>query len=163
MYNSCLRAKIIKVCILCKIYKEEVCMKKNVIWVVMLFLILTVSCKQNGNEASTMQKSVSTLEAQASDNKNVQVTFIEIGSINCIPCKMMQPVMQKLKETYGEKLNIVFYDVWTDEGRPYGSKYGIRVIPTQVFLDSEGKEFFRHEGYYPYEAIVDLLSKHGLQ
>lgn len=138
-------------------------MKKGSIWLIVLFFAVTGACKQNGNETNTIQKSVSISQEQTNDNKSVQVTFIEIGSVNCIPCKMMQPVMQKLKETYGEKLNIVFYDVWTDEGRPYGSKYGIRVIPTQVFLDSKGKEFFRHEGYFPYEAIVELLAKHGLK
>lgn len=137
-------------------------MKKTIIWLIVLFFAVTVACTQNKNEDSTMQGAVETLQVQTNDNAGVQVTFIEIGSVNCIPCRMMQPVMQKIKEKYGKKVNIVFYDVWTDEGRPYASQYGIKVIPTQIFLDSKGKEFFRHEGYFPYEAIVDLLSKHGL-
>jgi len=31
--------------------------------------------------------------------------------------------------------------------------YGIAVIPTQVLLDKEGKEFFRHSGYLPTSDI----------
>ncbi|MGQ9843058.1 MAG: thioredoxin family protein [Spirochaetota bacterium] len=138
-------------------------MKKTIIWLIVLFFAVTVACKQNKNEASTTQSVVETPQVQTNDNAGAQVTFIEIGSVNCIPCRMMQPVMQKIQETYGKKVHIVFYDVWTDEGRPYASQYGIRVIPTQIFLDAKGKEFFRHEGYFPYEAIVDLLSKHGLR
>ena len=30
----------------------------------------------------------------------------------------------------------------------------IRVIPTQIFYDNTGKEFFRHEGYFPKEDIL---------
>jgi thioredoxin 1 len=33
------------------------------------------------------------------------------------------------------------------------------VIPTQVFLDKDGKEFSRHEGFYPKDEIVKLLDK----
>lgn len=30
-----------------------------------------------------------------------KVKFIELGSVNCIPCKMMQPVMKAIEERYG--------------------------------------------------------------
>jgi thiol-disulfide isomerase/thioredoxin len=30
-----------------------------------------------------------------------KVTFIELGSVNCIPCKQMQPVMKSIEEKYG--------------------------------------------------------------
>ncbi len=90
------------------------------------------------------------------------ITFVELGSVNCIPCKMMQPVMKEIEEDYGRDVKVVFYDVWTATGQPYGAKYGIRVIPTQVFLDKDGKEFFRHEGYFPKEEIVKLLKSKGI-
>jgi thioredoxin 1 len=91
------------------------------------------------------------------------VTFIELGSVRCIPCRMMQPVMKSIEEKYGDQVKIVFYDVWTQEGQPYASHYGIRLIPTQVFLDKNGKEFFRHEGFFPEAEIDKLLQKHGLK
>ena len=41
-----------------------------------------------------------------------KVTFIELGSVNCIPCKQMQPVMKSIEEKYGEQIKVIFYDVW---------------------------------------------------
>ena len=98
------------------------------------------------------------------DNKiKPKVTFVELGSVNCIPCKMMQPVMKNIEKKYGEQVNVVFYDVWTEEQKPYAQKYSIKLIPTQVFLDENGKEFFRHEGFYPEEEIHKLLKSKGLK
>ena len=92
-----------------------------------------------------------------------KVTFVELGSVNCIPCKMMQPVMKNIEKKYGNQVKIVFYDVWTQEQRPFADRYGIKLIPTQVFLDESGKEFFRHEGFYPEEEIHKLLKSRGLK
>jgi thioredoxin 1 len=91
------------------------------------------------------------------------ITFIELGSVNCIPCKLMQPVMRSIETKYGTQVQVVFHDVWTDEGRPYSGMYKIRVIPTQVFLDASGREFHRHEGFYPEPEIDSLLARRGLK
>jgi len=90
------------------------------------------------------------------------ITFIELGSVNCIPCKKMQPVMKAIEQKYGEKVKVLFYDVWTEEQKPFAKKYGIRLIPTQVFLDENGKEFFRHEGFYPEEEIHKIFKQRGI-
>ena len=92
-----------------------------------------------------------------------KVTFIELGSVNCIPCKQMQPVMKSIEEKYGEQVKVIFYDVWKADQKQYAQKYGIRLIPTQVFLDEEGKEFHRHEGFYPESEIEKLLQAQGLK
>jgi thioredoxin 1 len=93
--------------------------------------------------------------------QKIKVTFIELGSVRCIPCKMMQPVMKSVEKKYAGKVKVVFHDVWTPEGKPFGEKYGIAAIPTQVFLDENGKEFFRHEGYFPEEELVKVLKTKG--
>jgi len=107
------------------------------------------------------------LSAQSKEKKNsttkCKVTFIELGSVNCIPCKMMQPVMKNIETKYGEQVKVTFYDVWTQEQKPFAEKYGIRVIPTQVFLDENGKEFHRHEGFYPEAEIDKVLKGKGLK
>lgn len=69
--------------------------------------------------------------------------------------------MKAVEEDYGEQVEIVFYDVWKDPAP--ARQYRIRVIPTQVFLDEKGAEFFRHEGYYPKEEIDKLLMDKGLK
>ena len=91
------------------------------------------------------------------------VTFVELGSVNCIPCKAMQPVMKAIESKYKGKVRVVFYDVWTDQGAPYAKRYNIRAIPTQVFLDASGTEFFRHTGYYPEADIDAVLLKRGIK
>lgn len=95
--------------------------------------------------------------------KRPLVTFVELGSVNCIPCRQMQPVMKAVEKKYGDQVKVVFYDVWKPEQRKYAEQYGIRLIPTQVFLDATGKEFFRHEGFYPEAEIGKLLQKQGLK
>jgi len=114
---------------------------------------------------STVWAQSKTDKPQANDDlKAIRplVTFVELGSVKCIPCRQMQPVMKAVEGKYGKQLNVVFYDVWKDDQREYAEKYKIQVIPTQVFLDKDGKEFFRHEGFFPESEIDKLLQKRGL-
>jgi thioredoxin 1 len=71
--------------------------------------------------------------------------------------------MEEIEKEYAGQVRVVFHDVWTDEGKPYGSKYKIRLIPTQVFLDKDGKEYFRHEGFFPKEELVKILKQKGVK
>jgi len=92
-----------------------------------------------------------------------KVTFVELGSVNCIPCKQMQPVMKAIEEKYGAQVKVIFYDVWKDDQKEYAQQYGIKLIPTQVFLDADEKEFHRHEGFYPEAEIDKILKGKGLK
>lgn len=102
------------------------------------------------------------LLAQDKESKP-KVTFVELGSVNCIPCKQMQPIMKSVEEKYGEQIKVIFYDVWKSDQKKYAKQYGIKLIPTQVFLDENGKEFHRHEGFYPEAEIDKLLQGKGLK
>jgi thioredoxin 1 len=95
--------------------------------------------------------------------KKPVVTFIELGSVKCIPCRMMQPVMKAIEQKYEAQIKVIFYDVWKDDQRSYAKQYGIRLIPTQVFLDEDGKEIMRHEGYFPEKDIDKFLQSKGLK
>lgn len=92
--------------------------------------------------------------------KDGKAVMLELGSVGCIPCEQMKPVMQKLRETYKGKLEVVFVDVRQDNKT--GRRFGVHVIPTQVFLDNQGKEFHRHIGFYSFEEIAPVLKKQGL-
>jgi thioredoxin 1 len=91
--------------------------------------------------------------------------LLDLGAGKCIPCKMMFPVLDELKKEYAGRLNVEFIDVWVnpDAAKPYG----IEVIPTQIFYDAQGKELFRHVGFFAKEDIlakwkelgVDLMGK----
>lgn len=95
------------------------------------------------------------------DFAKYQVTFLELGADRCIPCKKMQPIMKEIAAMFPDRVQVVFYDVWKDQAP--AEKYGIQLIPTQVFLDQKGKEIARHVGLFPKEEILELLKKNGIQ
>ncbi len=130
--------------------------KKTTAFYLFLALILV-----NGCEADAQGKIVQ--DKQEAGKSAAKITFIELGSVNCIPCRAMQPVMRAIEERYGDRIDIIFYDVWTPEQRQYATQYGIRLIPTQVFLDSTGTELMRHEGFFPEQEIVQFLEAKGLK
>jgi len=78
--------------------------------------------------------------------------LLELGADKCVPCKMMQPVLDELRREYPGKLQVDFIDVWKEPAA--GERYGIRAIPTQIFFDANGKEIFRHVGFYPKDEIL---------
>jgi thioredoxin 1 len=96
-------------------------------------------------------------------NDNPQIYFIELGSMNCIPCRQMQPVMKSIEAKYSPRVKVIFYDVWTPEQSKYARLYNIRVIPTQVFINESGKEIFRHEGFFPQKDLEEFLAKLGVK
>jgi thioredoxin 1 len=92
--------------------------------------------------------------------KEGKVVMLELGSVGCRPCEQMKPVMEKLRANYKGKLEVIFVDVRKD--RENGRRFGVAMIPTQVFLDKNGKEFHRHIGFYGYEEIEPVLKKAGI-
>jgi thioredoxin 1 len=86
-------------------------------------------------------------------------TMLELGSTTCTPCKMMEKVMDELRKSYPKTLIVKFINV--DKSPEMTKKYKISVIPTQVFLDADGKEFHRHMGFYPVDDIVAMLENNG--
>jgi thioredoxin len=89
-----------------------------------------------------------------------RVVMLELGSVGCIPCERMKPVMEKLRTNYRGKLEVFFVDVRKDHDT--AQRFHVFMIPTQVFLDKDGKEFHRHVGFYGYEEIAPVLKKAGI-
>jgi len=89
------------------------------------------------------------------------VTLVDLGAEQCVPCKMMAPILEKLKKAYEGKAAIIFIDVWknTDEVR----RFGIRAIPTQIFYDATGREVRRHVGFMSEKDIIDQLTRMGVR
>lgn len=125
----------------------------------LLIAILLISFVLSAGEKVKNKTEVKPLEIPATQNsREYKVTFIELGSVNCIPCKMMVPIMDAVEKKYPE-VKVVFHDVWTAEGEPYAGQYGIRGIPTQIFLDKNGKEYFRHSGFFPQEELCQVIEE----
>ncbi len=99
------------------------------------------------------------LSACNENTSKPKVTFIELGSVRCIPCQKMQKIIKKVEKNYPDKVKTIFYDVWTDEGEKAAKNYVFDEIPTQIFLDENGKEFARHVGFFPYEDLEKILKQ----
>jgi thiol-disulfide isomerase/thioredoxin len=73
---------------------------------------------------------------------------------------MMMPVLEELKKEYAGQLSVEFYDVRDNPGA--ATKYGIKLIPTQIFYDAAGRERFRHEGFFSKEDILAKWKEFGV-
>jgi thioredoxin len=83
------------------------------------------------------------------------VTMVDLGADKCVPCKLMAPILEKLEPEYKGRAAIIFIDVWKDVEQ--AKKFGIRVIPTQIFYGKSGKERSRHLGFMSEEEIREQL------
>jgi thioredoxin 1 len=98
---------------------------------------------------------------EAASQTNALPRLVDLGAGKCIPCKLMAPILEDMKKTYAGKLDVQFIDVW--ENPTAGEKYGIRVIPTQLFYDAAGKELFRHEGFFGKDDILAKWKEFGVE
>jgi thioredoxin 1 len=132
----------------------------------LLFFQITFIVPASGRQSASgdqLQRPDQSLIETKDQERKYKVTFIELGSVRCIPCQKMQEVMKSIETKYGKEVKIEFYDVWTEAGKPIGVKYSIEAIPTQVFLDETGKEYYRHVGFYPEEELVKILQMKGVK
>jgi len=74
----------------------------------------------------------------------------------CGPCRMVGPVLEELSEEYKGKINI--YKVNTDEEQELGSVFGIRSIPSILFVPIEGQPKMA-VGALPKESIKQAIDK----
>jgi thiol-disulfide isomerase/thioredoxin len=108
---------------------------------------------------STSDSKISNITTNKQQNKLPKL--IDLGAGKCIPCKMMAPILDELKTDYAGKLAVEVIDVW--ENPKESEKYGINLIPTQIFYDPEGKEFSRHEGFMSKEDILATFKQKGMK
>ena len=83
-------------------------------------------------------------------------TMVEFGATGCVPCDMLKPILDKVRKNHPDTLNVVFVHV--REEQTLAARYGIRSIPVQVFFDADGKEVFRHVGYYAQTEVDKQLA-----
>ena len=133
-------------------------MKIMVIIALVVVVSIVIAIKQQGeNSASAPVVAANSDTVTAVENLP---RLVDIGADKCIPCKMMAPMLEELKTEYKGRLEVAFIDVWKkpDEAK----KYGIKIIPTQIFYDASGKELFRHEGFFSKEDILRKWKEFGV-
>jgi thiol-disulfide isomerase/thioredoxin len=89
-----------------------------------------------------------------------KATMVEFGATGCVSCDMMQPILENLKKKFEERLNVVFVHI--GEEQILAARFGINSIPVQVFFGKDGREFFRHVGFFPQAEIEKKLAGMGV-
>ena len=143
---------------------------KNV-WKIVIVLLLAASVfavvlqkksqSRSGEPQITVNDSnIAAAQTQQTNQSAKLPRLVDLGADKCIPCKMMAPILKELKSQYQGKLEVVIIDVWKNPDQ--AKKYGIKLIPTQIFYDSSGKELFRHEGFSSKEDILGKWKEFGI-
>ena len=96
-------------------------------------------------------------QAQGSAPAQGKPALYEFGSKYCIPCKEMKEVMAALKTSHGDQVE--FRMIYVDEEKPLFGQFKVVAIPTQVFLNTEGKEVDRHLGALSKEEVIKKLNE----
>ncbi|MGQ9780302.1 MAG: thioredoxin family protein [Bacillota bacterium] len=85
--------------------------------------------------------------------------LLDLGAGTCVPCRQMQPILEALRKEYEGRITVQIVDVY--EHPDWARRYGIYLIPTQIFFDAEGKELFRHEGFFSRQEILGKFKEFG--
>lgn len=88
-------------------------------------------------------------------------TMVDFGADGCRPCEMMTPILESLKKEYAGKANVVFVHVRKEQ--VLAARYGVQSIPVQAFFDKDGKEVYRHVGFFPKDQITAKLAEMGVK
>jgi thioredoxin 1 len=149
----------------------------KIIIVVALIVIvgIVIALKQQGensvSEPAVVSNSISDTEtgselensvsSQTAENSEKLPRLVDLGAAKCVPCKMMKPILDDLKQNYNEQFKVTFIDVWKNQEQ--AEKYNVKMIPTQIFFDADGTELFRHEGFYSKEDILGKWNELGIE
>jgi|YNPMSStandDraft_1061717.scaffolds.fasta_scaffold161861_1 thioredoxin 1 len=128
---------------------------------VLAIAVLAILLFAQAIDAVYAAKSKSTTKPNAKTTAKKLPKLLDLGATKCIPCKMMAPILEELAKEYKGQLEVEFIDVWKNPDA--AEKYKIRSIPTQIFFDAAGKEFFRHIGFFSKEDILKTFEKHGIK
>jgi thioredoxin len=73
----------------------------------------------------------------------------------CGPCRLVGPVLEELSKEYAGKINI--YKVDTDKEQELAAVFGIRSIPSILFVPKDGQPQMAM-GALPKDALKDAIS-----
>jgi thioredoxin 1 len=94
-------------------------------------------------------------QAQGTQGAKSRPVLLEFGRGICPICKQMTVVLNQVKESYGDQVEVRL--VYIDKDEPLFQQYKVMIVPTQVFLDASGKEVDRHIGGLSKEEVIKKL------
>ena len=121
-----------------------------------------------GGESGEGSRTVETEEARSDSigvappsvsDETALPLLLDLGSITCVPCKAMAPILEEMRETFEGQFDVRFTNVKKDPAA--ARTHGIRIIPTQIFFDEHGNELFRHQGFFSREDMLAAWEELG--
>lgn len=84
--------------------------------------------------------------------------LIDFSAEWCGPCKMMPPILKKVKDTLGEQVRILKIDV--DKNPAIAQKLQVRNVPT-IALYKSGNQLFRQAGVIQADQLIQIIKQHS--
>ncbi len=85
-----------------------------------------------------------------------KIELLDFSATWCGPCKMQKPILEKVKEEMGDKVDIKIIDV--DQNQALASKYAVQAVPTLIILKDD-KPMKRFTGVTSANVLTDELKK----
>ena len=85
--------------------------------------------------------------------------MLEFGATSCHSCIAMGRILYKIKAKYPQS-HIYFIDIY--KNKESAKHYKIRMIPTQKYLDKQGKVVDTHMGVIEQDELEKKLKKLGV-
>lgn len=95
-------------------------------------------------------------------------TIMMFKSSTCQYCVQMEKKLESIYELYPEKFNLVYIKVddnskENEENLNLANMYKVRVVPTTIFMDSNGIGQYRIEGLMEDKDILKILKEFGVE
>ena len=91
------------------------------------------------------------------DAKSGIPTLIMFKTDTCPYCVEMQEEISIVANKYPGKFNVYYARLEEDKNLELAYKYGAYVVPTTVFLDKDGSEFYTHQGLMRSNDIENVI------
>lgn len=121
------------------------------VFAIIMMLAVTASAELTSATAKVVNQALS----------SGKPTIIDFGLRTCNVCKKMAPSLESLASEYRGRAHILFVDVRADQS--IAEKFRVQMLPTQIFINAQGKEVQRHTGFMDKEGIIDGLKSAGVK
>lgn len=99
----------------------------------------------------TFKEKIFDYESKDFEFKNERPVLIDFYADWCVPCRSVSPILEELSKEYNGKLDI--YKVDTEQEQELSVAFGIRSIPSFLFIPTDGSQPQMAQGSLPKQTF----------